>query len=228
VETPRNQLFRDPTVLTWWLIGLLLFAVLIGLAALVSSLMQYGLLGDMQSGAFHTREEMTAAATTNDFRQRALSVVFTLAVLVREIVFFFWIYRASVNARQLGAKDMEISPGWAVGWFFIPFANLWMPFQAMSEIWNASASPVMWRQLRTPVIVAIWWCLWLGVSFLGLFLTFIGRGSQKIEDLRMTTVVVILFYVVAVSLDAVMLAMVRTVYNRQVAHHKFGIAEVFA
>ena len=28
---------------------------------------------------------------------------------------------------------MTISAGWAIGWFFVPFANLVMPYQAMKE-----------------------------------------------------------------------------------------------
>jgi len=228
METVKEQRFRDPTVLTWWLTALLMIAIVIGSAALISSLIQYGFIGEAQSGAFQTREQFMSAATANDFRQRSLARGFSLVIIIREIVFFCWIYRANFNARQLGAKDMEITPGWAVGWFFIPFANLWVPFEAMSEIWNASAIPLAWRQQRTPPLVAVWWCIWLAVSFEGVFLTFIGRESRTLDDLRGVTVFVILFYVTAIALDIVQLAMVRTVFNRQVAHHRVGVEEVFA
>src|SRR6266404_5443429 len=40
------------------------------------------------------------------------------------ILFSIWVYRANLNARALGGKDMRFSPGWAVAWFFIPVMNL--------------------------------------------------------------------------------------------------------
>ena len=60
-------------------------------------------------------------------------------VLTTGIVFLMWIHRANRNARGLGAEGMTFTPGWSVGWYFIPIANLWKPFQAMKEIWQASA-----------------------------------------------------------------------------------------
>ena len=49
-------------------------------------------------------------------------------------------HRANYNARQLGAADMRFTPGWAVGWHFIPIAWFWKPYQAMTEIWRASVN----------------------------------------------------------------------------------------
>ena len=54
------------------------------------------------------------------------------------LLFCVWIRRANVNADALVASGMEFTPGWAVGWFFVPFANLYKPYQAMAEIYRAS------------------------------------------------------------------------------------------
>ena len=61
------------------------------------------------------------------------------------ILVLTWIHRANHNARQLGADDMRFTPGWAVGWYFVPIAWFWKPYQAMKEIWLASANPSDWR-----------------------------------------------------------------------------------
>ena len=56
---------------------------------------------------------------------------------------------------------MEDSPGWAVGWYFVPIANLWKPYQAMKEIWRVNVSDT------TPSIFPWWWLFWILTSFLG-------------------------------------------------------------
>src|SRR5690242_12224870 len=63
-----------------------------------------------------------------------LALLFLLTLVATIILVGRWIYRASGNAHTL-ANDLTITPGWAVGWFFIPFANLVRPFESMKETW---------------------------------------------------------------------------------------------
>src|SRR3546814_14063468 len=50
----------------------------------------------------------------------------------------------------------------SVGWFFVPIANLWMPFQAMRQLSKASAKPGDWEAADTSALLAWWWLFWLG------------------------------------------------------------------
>jgi Domain of unknown function (DUF4328) len=57
---------------------------------------------------------------------------------------------------------MAFSPGWAVGFYFIPVVALWKPFLAMKEIWSASEAPGdrarnSPRVLKIPWLLASWW-----------------------------------------------------------------------
>lgn len=61
-----------------------------------------------------------------------------VAFLVSAIIVGMWIYRAHANLFAFGLDDLEFSPGWSVGWFFVPIMSLFRPFQAMRELWNAS------------------------------------------------------------------------------------------
>ena len=72
-----------------------------------------------------------------------------------------WIYLANANAHALGAEGMQFTPGWAVGWYFVPIASLWKPYQAMKEIWQASAAGTDWRGVRVPRLLPWWWACWL-------------------------------------------------------------------
>ena len=52
--------------------------------------------------------------------------------------FILWLFRASRNLRALGNQSVEYSPGWAIGAWFIPIGNLFIPYQVTAEIWNRS------------------------------------------------------------------------------------------
>ncbi|KAF0092921.1 MAG: hypothetical protein E1N59_3319 [Puniceicoccaceae bacterium 5H] len=75
------------------------------------------------------------------------------------IFFLLWVYRAQLNLRFLGARDRDFSPGWAVGWFFIPLANLVKPFEMMTQLAERSRAPSMpsrpWRQMGA--LILFWW-----------------------------------------------------------------------
>lgn len=98
-----------------------------------------------------------------------LAALGVLLYIPSVVLFCMWIYRANSNARALGARDMAISPGWSVGWFFIPFANWVMPFRAMSEIARASDPRVTdgrWHLGLLPGIIPMWWGAWLISGFM--------------------------------------------------------------
>ena len=70
--------------------------------------------------------------------------------------------RSRQLARCRRLTELEFTPGWTVGRYFVPFANLLMPFQAMRELQNAQP----WRgqhvwQAQAPVgDVSSWWGAW--------------------------------------------------------------------
>src|SRR5918997_5039842 len=80
------------------------------------------------------------AAETNDLRQGAVWLIHLAVRVALVVAFLLWLHRASKNLRALGnpSQRIEFTPGWAVGWFFIPFANLVMPYKAVREVWEKS------------------------------------------------------------------------------------------
>ncbi len=75
-----------------------------------------------------------------------------------------WTFRAAANLRGLGRLGMANTPGWCVGWYFVPFANLVKPVQAMSEIWRASdpeSGEGAWISSPSTPLLALWWGTYL-------------------------------------------------------------------
>ncbi len=93
--------------------------------------------------------------------QGGLAILYTLGFMVTAVLFLMWIYRANVNCRGFGATDMKFSPGWSIGYYFIPVLHLYKPYGAMKEIWQVSTNPVTWAQEKGSPLLASWWALWL-------------------------------------------------------------------
>jgi len=104
-----------------------------------------------------------------------------LALIACFILVGRWIYRANANAHRLSA-DMTISPGWAVGWFFVPVANLVMPYQAMKEAWRESQEAAgQFDEVESPLL-PWWWGLWIGSNVVAnLSLMMGGRAPDALE-----------------------------------------------
>ncbi|HJQ33520.1 MAG TPA: DUF4328 domain-containing protein [Pyrinomonadaceae bacterium] len=85
------------------------------------------------------------------------------------VAFLVWLHRASKNVPALGNQKskVEFTPGWAVGWFFIPLANLVMPYRAVREVWEKSDPAVRTEadRLFTPPssggLLLAWWICWI-------------------------------------------------------------------
>ena len=83
--------------------------------------------------------------------------------LATVVVFLMWLYRVSNNVAAFGAPR-QTSAGWAVGSFFVPIANLFIPYQAIKEIWNKSepaADNSFFYTASPPGFFPAWWGFWL-------------------------------------------------------------------
>ena len=105
----------------------------------------------------------------------ALQLVNFLVLLSCLAIVGRWIYRASVNAHAI-SSEMTISPGWTIGWYFVPFANLVKPFEAMREIWLASHESSGTYEESVPLL-RVWWGLWLITNMLSWIAFRMGEGS---------------------------------------------------
>lgn len=163
MSTPIG-VFKNPTILTWVTRACLVAGALISVAALVSWSQEYALLQRAQAGELTLDEvyEQTMLTTL------LVALPQTLVTFGSYIAIGMWIYRVAWNARAFaGASRMDFTPGWSVGWYFVPFANLWKPYQAMKQIWRASAAAARMETASVPWWLPLWWMLWLVGSAAG-------------------------------------------------------------
>lgn len=151
------------------LLGLNMLASLLGIA---SDFVQVDLARDgvvfgegAEDAPFDTREIVIL-----------LIALFELLVFVPTVVIFcVWMYRAHKNLVALGnpRQHLEHPPGWAVGSFFVPIINLFVPYRAAREIWAKSDpevttfdTPFARYALSAPSVLKLWWGFWVASNIL--------------------------------------------------------------
>lgn len=164
-----------------------------------------------------------AEVESNDTRVAVIAYIDMLVLLSGSIAFLAWLYRARANLPALGITNARWGPGWAVGWWFIPFMNLVRPFQLVKEVWKASdreARPDSWRSIPTPAFLGWWWALFLISSFAGNVagrLTL--RGPDTIDAMIASDAIYVFseaFWIIG-TFPALML--VKGINRRQTARH---------
>lgn len=76
-----------------------------------------------------------------------------------------WQHRAQTNVWAVaGSERPRVSPGWAIGWWLVPFANWWMPLVAMRELYRGSTQTSGRRRPGGSATLAGWWALWLSAG----------------------------------------------------------------
>lgn len=86
-------------------------------------------------------------------------------LILSVILVSMWTFRAMKNLHLVGEREAIMSPGWAVGWHFIPIANLWKPFEGMSQIWRGSHAQAG-KPNTIAAYVGWWWVAWIGSNIL--------------------------------------------------------------
>jgi hypothetical protein len=96
----------------------------------------------------------------------------------------FWIYRAHKNLAEAQHKRLEFTPGWSVGWFFVPVANLYMPYKAMREAWDVSLVGSGEDTTHAPPLLVLWWSSYLAGNIAD-WLTLVGASFEIVSRIAM-------------------------------------------
>lgn len=99
-----------------------------------------------------------------------LAIPLIVAALGTPIVFLMWLHRVVRKVRAMGL-DAGATPGWAVGYWFIPFANLVKPYHVVRNVISelGGESAVSAARLQA------WWAFWI-----------LGNIASQVET-RMST-----------------------------------------
>jgi uncharacterized protein DUF4328 len=104
----------------------------------------------------------------------ALTLILTAFAAV---TFICWLYRVRTNTDAFGVRGLRWSRGWAIGSWFVPFGNLFIPLMVVGEVDRASESQAALVENR-PVdgrrLFVLWAVFWTLRTVAG-FVTFLGN-----------------------------------------------------
>ena len=209
---PWTEPYRPPHTLIRWLIGLFLVGVFLTAILGLMSIAEAVFYPDL--------------ATDDKIDDDALAFALSLACagflsvgvyIATTVVYCIWVHPANRNARSLGADQMQFTPGWCVGWFFIPIMNLFKPFQAVREIYKASdprSDGAGWRDAPAGALLGWWWTLWVLTNLVGQ-IEMRMMFSQDADVLAVALWVGVASSVINIAAALSALAVVRSIHARQ-------------
>ena len=203
---------------------------LITAVSIVSTVAEIGLLQQVASG--ETISEATA--NRNDQRQTLLGYLYIGAFVVAAISFLVWLNRASSNLPALAVENQRFSPGWAVGWWFVPIFWLWRPYQVVKEVWQGShpggvnPGPLHRRDAPVSPLLGPWWATWLASNWLSTItarLFFSGHTVQELISADWLSVVSDAISLVALALAILLIRQITSNQGRKHAALQSGLPQ---
>ena len=138
-------------------VGGLVACIVIGVISLWAELGQVQVLNAIRSGNFDV-----AVVEASDLTVWISAILELVATIFTAVCFLKWMAGANRTARSLASNLISDSPNWSVGWWFVPFANLYKPYAGLKEIWHASTvqagAP---HDISPPAVFPIWWTFWI-------------------------------------------------------------------
>ena len=146
--------------LATWVMVLLITQIALDAIEWIALLHRIDVLERIRSGSGTVTPVQASAA---DGAVSTAAGIGSLAFIGTVVLWCMWQHRAQENAVVLAGGGLRFTPGWAVGWWFIPFANLVKPFQTVRELWKASHG-ARWREIPTWPLLGWWWGVWLAAN----------------------------------------------------------------
>jgi hypothetical protein len=136
--------------------------------------------------------------------------------VVTGIVWVIWQHRHAKNARLLGQRE-GLGPGWAIGGWFVPIGNFFLPQMQLAQAAKVSDSDSSTGG-RVPPVLVVWWVLF---GVLGLAGRAFENGGEELTELSDVdqfrsedqTAAVLMLLVVAAAVTATL--MVRSLTAKQ-------------
>jgi hypothetical protein len=165
-QEPAPPPFASPKAAAGWTRGFLGAAAILAAFAVNSDVSLIEFISRLSGGFGGSADE----AFRNLSRLHFVGLLQAVTIYATAVPFLIWFHRAHKNLPGLGERGLLFTPGWAVGFFFVPFLNLVRPFQAMREIWYGSDPGRLdpetglersgdGHPLGTPLLVGWWWAL---------------------------------------------------------------------
>ncbi len=182
--------------------------LLLFIASMISSIMQYELLTSVKKGIVVTEE----VAINNDNREMIVGTVSIIAYIISSILFLVWFYRAYENLSHRVNK-VDHSKSWSIWAWFVPFISLYRPYNIMNEL-NKKTDLILGQRgitlgqgKNSPI--ALWWGLFIVSVYIGKVFEKLGALADTIDGLILVTISGIFILTVGIVLAFVTILVIK-------------------
>lgn len=102
-------------------------------------------------------------------------------------MFLFWQHRAYKILPALDAPRPDFSSGWVIGSWFVPFLNLFRPYEIVKYIRDKSDPDTVnvevgHHDTGGNFTLKAWWGFWIATAIVGRFSDRISRRAENLDD----------------------------------------------
>ena len=123
----------------------------------ISNQMQIILLNEYFVKNIHSDASFEVLFKRNNFRVWIVRTIFLIIIFSSYFIIGRWFYVSAKINHLSSKKDLQFTPGWSVGWYFIPGANFIMPYRSLKETFQASFDREDWQNQKVPYDLPLWW-----------------------------------------------------------------------
>jgi hypothetical protein len=166
------------------LVALFVAFVVVKLGSLITNFMELALPPVLLGG-----DGADEPLALTDLLHLLIFVATVAAFVAVAVAFLVWLHRANKNLPALGnsKSKIEYTPGWAVGTFFIPIGNLFLPYRVVSEVWRKSDPDVVVENGEAVATNASsqlllgWWASWVALTVVNRIANRMERNAERVD-----------------------------------------------
>lgn len=203
---PNSKRAKNAITLIW-------IVLVLQIASLISGFFQYDLLQIVANGGEISNE----TAIANDTREQTIGIIYLIAYIISAITFIQWFRRAYFNL-HLRVNHLSQTEGSAAGSWFIPFTNLYRPYQIMKELYQETKELLTKNEIRlnqnfSSKFLGIWWTLWIISNVIGNLVFRNSMKAETINELIRSTVAGMILNVIGIPLALITIKIIKDYSN---------------
>jgi hypothetical protein len=221
-QQSNNPVYRSASHRASLAIILMAIIILFSVINIVSAVVELIIYSD------YSDDQMYAELTEDEQNILFILVIVQMFRAIPTIAFMVyycsWKHLVYKNLQAAEVQGVKHSPGWAVGWYFIPIVNMIKPHKVMQELWKATFyadGTKNWKSKKNNWMITCWWLAYI-VS-----LWIIGQNQSNEDDTigyYRTEVMLIwasdLLWVVSGALLIVLIKRITEAQDKRFKYHK--------
>ncbi|MGA5441898.1 DUF4328 domain-containing protein [Streptomyces sp. EMB26] len=165
----RLPVLRSPIGLAHAVTALLAFVIVADVLGFGAAAYMMSVMGDVASGG--AGDVGLGAVDRAVWAVGMTTSMYMLGLLGTATLFIIWFHRVRHNAEVFAPDVQRRTPGWAIGGWFIPFANLFIPRGIAKDVLRASQPDPYASEVRHQGLLNAWWGMWIASNIFDRFAT---------------------------------------------------------